>query len=210
MNSEEFMPWAPDRALHLRSVAAGLAEGLIEHAEKLAGFAGAGPVAEADWDAANQSLRLLLQSYGDALFDYTGSFDPVSNVYPEDGGLEYGVAFDEDLLKISILQRDDYCIVDGRAILEAGIEAATNDGHGDSPVGTKICSAIPDAIQAIAHASPYGWAALRHSPGIRPIASVILVKADPPLLDKELYGLPDNSSFDLSESPTVFSQVDQY
>ena len=78
---DEYGSWSAAQAEDLRREAVRLASGIVEHATAMGDFAGGRP-SEAQWDAPSEALRGLLQSYGEALFRYTGSYDPITNVYP--------------------------------------------------------------------------------------------------------------------------------
>lgn len=210
-DEDGWQAWTGAGAKEFQEAARELASVVVAHSEQLVSHAGAEP-SVTTIDSINQKLRKALQLFGDALFQYTGSFDPVTNLYPEDYFNDEGLV-DHDQVAVldgqllTVIERTDYLVTSKDELLHAAGEAERRHSLGATdPTSAEILT-IEAALYAISHEAQTGWRALRDSPGLMPVAAAVVVKA----IDDETSLLTDGIPFqnsmnlDVGNLPTLFS-----
>lgn len=199
-DDEDFNPWTAEGAERFRAAASELADNVLRHAEAIIASRN-GRLIEEVFEA-NDELTPFVLEYADAQFEFTGNGFPFGIVmdYWRDEDDDEDEDEDEAATAITILQRNDYRVLDEERVIAAG-RAASDEVGGEVEVNR-----LGTALYCLAHIGD--WSSLRVRGGLEPIGGrAIVVRQDQPLGSE-----PDEWPDDLFETDgeILFGQDDVF
>lgn len=168
--------WAAETAERLQTIAAQLAEAVLEHARAAAAMSGQRSEL-VELIVTSEALARTAVDYAHAQLDHTGNGYPFGVI---EQYLDTGSHDDEDedddgpVGGFSVLRRQDYVVTEEAAVLASGRAAYLVSWPDDTEDdAAEDVNHLGRALYQVAHA--HGWDALTHTSGLSPTGAVTAV-----------------------------------